>query len=117
MDAEIGFPLFDIPYLGQPLGQARPVNFGRNFAMQLAQPLFKTARNLTLDNYFTDFVLAESCIKNGLTVVGTVRTNRRFLPQHFKQNKGRLLRSSEFVYNGTASLVNYQGKKIRTRWS
>ena len=59
MDAEIGFPLFDIPYLEQPLGQARPVNFGRNFAMQLAQPLFKTARNLTLDNYFTDFFLAD----------------------------------------------------------
>ena len=59
VDAENGFPLFGIPYLGRPLGQARQVNLGRNIALQLAQPFFKTGRNLTLDNYFTDFFLAD----------------------------------------------------------
>ena len=70
------FPLVGIPYLGRPLGQARQVNLGRNTALQLAQPFFKSGRNITCDNYFADLALAEGCLRNGLTVVGTVRTNK-----------------------------------------
>ncbi|KAK7103038.1 hypothetical protein V1264_021168 [Littorina saxatilis] len=110
-DSSNCFPLFGIPYLGRPIGQDRQVNLGRNTALQLAQPFFKSGHNVTCDNYFTDFSLAEGCLKNGLTVVGTVRTNKRFLPEPFKSKKGLPLHGNEFAYGTTATLVNYQGKR------
>lgn len=110
-DSSNNFPLLGIPYLGRPIGQDRQMNLGRNIALQLAQPFFKSGRNITCNNYFTDLALAEGCLKNGLTVVGTVRTNKRFLPVPFQLKKDLPLHSSEFAYGSTATLVNYRGKK------
>lgn len=78
------------------------MNLGRNIALQLAQPFFKSGRNITCDNYCTDLALAEGCLKNG----GTVRTNKRFLPVPFQLKK-----DLPFAYGSTATLVNYRGKK------
>ncbi|XP_067686974.1 piggyBac transposable element-derived protein 4-like [Haliotis asinina] len=103
------FPLLGIPYLGRALG--RQVNLGRNTALQLAQLFFKSGRYITCDNYFTILELAAGCLKNSLTVVGTVRTNKRFLPAPFQKKRGLAVHSSEFSYGARATLVNYQGKK------
>ncbi|XP_070183498.1 piggyBac transposable element-derived protein 4-like [Littorina saxatilis] len=110
-DAENSYPLLGIPYLGRPAGQERQVNLGRNIALELAQPFFKTGRNITLDNFFTDMVLAENLLKNGLTMVGTVRSNKRFLPEPFKTKNRLPLHTSEFAYQQDKTLVYYQGKK------
>ncbi|KAL8561112.1 hypothetical protein ACOMHN_033695 [Nucella lapillus] len=112
-DSANNFPLLGIPYLGRPLGQDRQVNFGRNIALQLATPFFKSGRNITCDNFFTDLALVEGCQNNGLTVVGTVRSNKTFLPYPFKSKRNLPLHGSEFVYNKTATLVNYQGKRLK----
>ena len=57
-DAERSFPLLGIPYLGRPAGQEKHTNLGRNIATELATPYFKSGRNVTCDNYFTDMALA-----------------------------------------------------------
>ncbi|KAK7099729.1 piggyBac transposable element-derived protein 4-like isoform X2 [Littorina saxatilis] len=113
-DAENAFPLYGIPYLGRPLGQDRQVNLGRNIATELATPFFKSGRNVTCDNYFTDLELAETLSKNGLTVVGTVRGNKRFLPNSFKTGRHLGLYDSEFAYNGATTVVNYQSKRRKS---
>ena len=108
------FPIYGIPYLGRPLGQDRQVNLGRNTVLELVEKsnMVHSGRNVTTDNFFTDLVLAETLLKKGLTLVGTVRKNKKFLPEPFKQKKPSLpLYGSEFVFNETATLVNYQGRK------
>ena len=69
-DAESNFPLVAETCLGRPLGQERQVNLGRNTAIKLATPFFKTGRNVTTDNFFTDKDLANTLMSNGLTFVG-----------------------------------------------
>ena len=107
-DAESNFPLVAEPCLGRPLGQERQVSFGRNTAIKLATPFFKTGRNVTTGNFFTDKDLANTLMSNGLTFVGTVRTNKRFLPEAFKVKKE--LHESSFVFQEKLTLVNYQSK-------
>lgn len=58
--------------------------------------------------------LAETLSKNGLTVVGTVRRNKRFLPNSFKTGKHLGLYDSEFAYNGAPTVVNYQSKRRKS---
>ena len=55
-------------------------------------------------------VLSDTLLENGLTFVGTVRNNKRFLPDQFKQKAGQGLHSSSFVFKDKTTLVNYQSK-------
>ena len=113
-DAERNFPLLGIPYLGRPAGQERHTNLGSNIATELATPYFKSGRNVTCDNYFTDMALAETLLKNGLTMVGTVRGNKRFLPNSFKSGRQLALHDSEFAYNKNATVLKYQSKRRKS---
>ena len=109
-DAESNFPLVAEPCLERPLGQERQVNLGRNTAIKLATPFFKTGRNVTTGNFFTDKDLANTLMSYGLTFVGTVRTNKRFLSEAFKVKRGQQLHESSFVFQEKLTLVNYQSK-------
>ena len=109
-DADNNFPRFGIPYLGRQAGQRRQLNLGHSITLELAAPFFKSGRNATCDNYFTDLVLAESLLKNGLTLVGTVRSNKLFLPATFKSKKGLPQYGSMFAYRPYITLLNYQRK-------
>ena len=86
-DAENNFPLVAEPYLGRPLGADRQVNLGRNVTLRLSAPFFNSGRNVTTDNFFTDKELSDVLQNNGLTFVGTVRANKRFLPESFKNKR------------------------------
>ena len=110
LQMQSNFPLVAEPCLGRPLGQERHVNLGRNTAIKLATLFFKTGRNVTTGNFFTDKDLANTLMSNGLTFVGTVRTNKRFLPEVFKVKKGQQLHESSFVFQEKLTLVNYQSK-------
>lgn len=114
-DAEQNFPLYGVPYLGRPAGQERQVNLGRNIAVELATPFFKSGRNVTCDNFFTDLTLSETLLKNGMTLVGTVRANKRFLPDSLKTKKHLALNDSEFSFTADATVVRYQSKKKKKR--
>ena len=65
-------------------------------ALRLSSAFYKTGRNITADNFFTDMVLSDTLLENGLTFVGTVRNNKRFLPDQFKQKSGT--GSAQFVF-------------------
>ena len=54
--------------------------------------------------------LSDTLLENGLTFVGTVRNNKRFLPDQFKQKAGQGLHSSSFLFKDKTTLVNYQSK-------
>ena len=110
-DAENNFPLVAEPYLGRPLGADRQVNLGKNVALRLSAPFFNSGRNVTTDSFFTDKELSDVLQDNGLTFVGTVRANKRFLPESFKNKRGLQLHASSFLFQDKTTIVNYQTKR------
>ena len=56
-EAETNYPLIAELYLGKPLGAHRQENLGRNVAIRLSSAFYKTGRNITADNFFTQAVI------------------------------------------------------------
>ena len=85
-DSENNYPLVAKPYL-EKIGQTHQVNLGRTTAFEICAPYFGTGRNLTVDNFFTDIELCDMLERQKMTLVGTVRRNKRFLAEEFKDPK------------------------------
>ena len=85
-DSENNYPLVAKPYLGK-IGQTPQVNLGMTTAFELCALYFGTGRNLTVDNFFHDIELCDMLERQNMTLVGTVRRNKRFLPEEFKDTK------------------------------
>ena len=82
-DAETIYPLTSKPYFGK-IARSHQINLGRNTALELVQPFFGTGRNLTCDNFFTDMELTKQLTAAKMTVVGTLRRNKTFIPPEFQ---------------------------------
>lgn len=72
-------------------------------------------RNVTCDNFFTTHQLGCELLKRKLTMVGTVRKNKAFLPLNAVNTKQKPVCSSEFFFDHTnnITLVSYIPKKNR----
>ncbi|KAL1394965.1 hypothetical protein pipiens_001279, partial [Culex pipiens pipiens] len=68
-------------------------------------------RNVTTDNYYTSASLAASLLKNAMTLVGTLRKNKRCIPPALLDLKGRSVGSSLYAYSGTETILSYVPKK------
>lgn len=51
--------------------------------MRLVKCIEKSNRNVTMDNYFTSYPLAESLLRVGLTCLGAMRKNKKEIPPEF----------------------------------
>ena len=94
-------------------GNSREKNQGENVVKRLAIPIYKSGRNLTTDNFFTSFNLAKFLLDNNLTLVGTVRKNKAFLPIDFQSSKGAS-GSIKFLFQNRITLVKYNQKKNKS---
>ncbi|KAJ4425627.1 hypothetical protein ANN_27823 [Periplaneta americana] len=66
---------------------------------RLVKPLEGTGRNVTTDRYYTSFELAEELYNDDkLTLVGTLKSNRKHIPEELKKTQGRELYSSRFLF-------------------
>lgn len=105
-----------IPYVGACERQSRD---GRPLAtdvvFRLMQGLLHKGYNVTTDNFFTSPLLASSLLQCGTTTVGTMRCNRRGVPEMFKVASINQF-DSVFYWNSSAQqlLVKYQSKKNKS---
>ncbi|KAG8223927.1 hypothetical protein J437_LFUL003735 [Ladona fulva] len=53
----------------------------------MVEPILGTCRNVTVDNWFTSVPLAEDLLQSKLTLVGTIKKNKRELPQQMVYTK------------------------------
>lgn len=97
----------------QPEGQFKVSNRPEDIVKRLMKPLFKSGRNLTTDNWYTSYPLAKYLLKEKITLVGTVRKDKREIPTNFKIPKRRPLHTSLFGFQKDATLVSYIPKKGR----
>lgn len=107
-DSKTSYPLNGIPYTGKDT--VRATGLGRQVVEKLVEPYVGSNRNVTFDNYFTDHVLALSLLSKGLTIVGTVRKNKPFIPPEFQARADRPIHTSVFGFTKSTTLVSYVPK-------
>ncbi|GFR62626.1 transposable element Tcb1 transposase [Elysia marginata] len=61
------------------LDQQGDPTHGAQMVIRLAEPFTGKGRNVTCDNYFTDYLLCQKLHTKKTTLVGTVRRDKRFL--------------------------------------
>ncbi|XP_046670964.1 piggyBac transposable element-derived protein 4-like [Homalodisca vitripennis] len=96
----------------QPDGPYRVSNSANDLVLRLVEPVVGSNRNISLGNWFVSLQLAVTLLKEkSLTLVGTIRGNRREVPQNFLADKDREVHTSLFGYHEKATLVSYVPRK------
>ncbi|UYV66370.1 hypothetical protein LAZ67_4001477 [Cordylochernes scorpioides] len=97
------------PYVGNNRGPFYKSNASDDVVKRLVEPVSGTKRNITTDNWYTSFPLAQSLLtEHNLTLVGTLKKKikRKFL--------NRPIFSSIFGFNENKTLVSYVPKKSKS---
>ena len=80
--------------------------------MNLAEPFKKSGRNnITCDNFFTSLDLGRKLLKERLTLVGTIRKNRKELPPEFVTAKKKDAKTTLYGFQAEAMVASYCPKK------
>lgn len=80
---------------------------------RMVRPISGTNRNVTIDNWFTSVPLAIDLLKDHkLTIVGTMRRDKREIPPEFVTTKNRKINTSNFGFSDeNLTLVSYVPNK------
>ena len=99
-------------YVGkQPDGPFVVDNSALSVVKRLTFPIRNSGRNVTMDNWFTSFHLMECLLSDNVTLVGTIRKNKKEIPPEFINSKNRENNTSMFGFTKNATLVLYVPKK------
>ncbi|KAL4123045.1 hypothetical protein QTP88_015277 [Uroleucon formosanum] len=113
-DAANAYPLQGKIYTGKPQDGERQVNVGERTVLDLVATYKGSGRNVTTDNFFTSMHLATTLNSWNMTLVGTVRKNKRFLPPNMQPSKERAINSTNFAFRKDATLCSYVPKKNKS---
>lgn len=113
-DSGTKYMINGMPYLGRGT-QTNGLPLGEYYVKELSKPLHGSCRNITCDNWFTSIPLAQSLLQEPykLTMVGTVRSNKREIPEELKNSRSRPVGSSMFCFDGPLTLVSYKPKPAK----
>lgn len=96
----------------QPDGPFKIDNSGQSVVNRLIQPISGTGRNVTVDNWFCSVPLCSDLLHNHrLTLVGTLRKNKKEIPPNFIDLKKVPVGASQFGFKESFTLVSYKAKK------
>ncbi|XP_063222178.1 piggyBac transposable element-derived protein 4-like isoform X4 [Bacillus rossius redtenbacheri] len=100
-------------YVGnQPEGPYKLSNSPHDVVIRMVAPISGSGRNVTTDNWFTSYPLAISLLQDHkLTLLGTIRKNKREIPPEFSETKGKPIGSSLFGFCKDVTLVSHVPKK------
>ena len=102
-EAQTGYALNAYIYCGKS-GNEVHKNLARDVVIDLCEPVYGFHRDIMTDNFFTSHALALELLKRDLTLLGTMRLNRKEIPDHLKQKRRDVL-SSEFVHDHENKIV------------
>lgn len=95
----------------QPNGCYAVSNSPIDVVKRLVSPLENSCRNITTDNYYTSIPLADYLLQKKLTLVGTLKKNKKEVPLEFLPNKTRMVRTAVFGFQSDKVLVSYVPRK------
>ena len=110
VDVETKYLFNSFPYLGEDESRNTSVNLPSYVVTKLMQPIFKRGYNVTCDNFFTSLDVALRLAEQKCSIFGTVRQNRRELPQATKRQQQQY-ETSLFTFTQTVTLTSYQCEK------
>ena len=76
--------------------------------------MYHAGRNVTADNYFTDFALALELLLKKTIYVSTLRKNKSDIPPELQANKRRPVGSTLFGFDKDTTLVSYVPKMSKS---
>ena len=91
-------------------GNAITRDLGKKVVLQLTQGL-ESGRNVTCDNFFTSYSLANELAKKKITLLGTIRKQRKEVPKSMLADNQRAVDSSKYLFTNLATMVSYVPKK------
>lgn len=95
----------------QPDGPYSSSNKPFDIVDRIVQPISKTNRNVTFDNWFTSYELVHHLLsKHKLTSVGTLRKNKKQIPPEFTKAR-KCVFTSQFAFQKDITLVSHIPKK------
>lgn len=110
-DSTNAYPLKGQIYTGKPSDAERQKNVGERTVLDLVAKYKNSGRNVTCDNFFTTLQLGETLNSWKMSLVGTVRKNKKFLPSSMQANNKRDVHSTNFAFNSIATLCSYVPKR------
>lgn len=111
-DSKTKYPLQGKLYTGREEGAEREINQGQNVLLQLANPYRNSGRTVIADNFFTTLEGVKQLAGNGLSFVGTIRSNKRCVPNEMRKHHSRPVLSSLFGFHeNLVSICSYVPKK------
>lgn len=70
-------------------------------------------RNVTCDNWYSSYPLTKESLENKITIIGTMKKNKRKIPPEFLPQKSRTVGSSLFGFKKiNIGLVRFKEKQI-----
>ncbi|XP_022098500.1 piggyBac transposable element-derived protein 4-like [Acanthaster planci] len=102
------------PYIGNEQGRSE-TELGARVVKDLVEPVFGTGRNVTADSFFVSKALADYLWTKKMTLVGTIKENRKEVPDDMRkeQVRNRQVKSSHFRFSGLNTLVSFVPKQHR----
>ncbi|XP_036322141.1 piggyBac transposable element-derived protein 4-like [Rhagoletis pomonella] len=97
------------PYLGKMPGNQPERIQGQRVVLDLVTGL--KGHNVTIDNFFSSFELGQKLLEKNLTMVGTMRKNKRSIPAKLSECKKVPVYTSNFAFTQNTTLVSYIGRK------
>ena len=116
-DVETKYVANIVPYLGAQEREARgDTPLAEDVVSKLTENVTGKGYNITCDNFFTSLPLAEKLLRSKISMVGTIRKNRRELSPLMTQPEKDGLYCSRFMWHerSNAMFVKYQPKKNKT---
>lgn len=114
-DSSSYYPLKGLIYSGRQEGDLREVNQGQRVVLELVRKYERSGRTIYADNFFTTLELSLNLMAKELAFVGTVRSNKPFVPPEFLKHKSREVFSTVFgFFMGDVSLCSYVPKKNKS---
>ena len=100
------------PYLGRDDDHPRErLSLSSYVVLRLLEPYYNLGHNVTCDNFFTSLSLAKELLTKSTTLVGTIRSNRREIPECSK-SRSDLFESQCLVEKVSGALLtSYQCKR------
>ena len=111
-DVETKYVTNIVPYLGAQEQERGGTPLAKSVLVKLTEKVKGKGYNITCDNFFTSLSAAEKLARNKISIVGTIRKNRRELSPQMTQSMPSNLYHSRFMWHNksNALFVNYQAK-------
>ena len=87
MNIETKYLFNGVPYLEKDESRFDDVSVPTSVVVKLMSPLFGRGYNITCDNYFTSSDLLLRLAHERCSIVGTIRRNRREMPEVLKETR------------------------------